>query len=116
MRNGSTPAFSGPTRAEALRNRQKGVQSSRFGRVDLFLLLLPVRSRIEFTMNVAMWGKALRVIPRISHDEWNALDVISKWLIAARSAVLVITFIPACMVGLLALRDGKFDGVLWLIM
>ena len=35
-------------------------------------------------MNVAMWGKALRVIPRISKDEWNHLDVISKWLIANR--------------------------------
>jgi 1,4-dihydroxy-2-naphthoate octaprenyltransferase len=67
-------------------------------------------------MNIAMWGKALRVIPRISHEEWSALDVISKWLIAARSAVLVITFIPACMAGLLALRDGKFDGPLWLVM
>jgi len=53
-------------------------------------------------MNVAMWGKALRVIPRISQDDWRTLDVISKWLIAARSAVLVITFIPACMAGLLA--------------
>ncbi len=22
-------------------------------------------------LNVAMWGRALRVIPRISKDEWN---------------------------------------------
>ncbi len=22
-------------------------------------------------MNVAMWGRALRIIPRISQDEWN---------------------------------------------
>jgi 1,4-dihydroxy-2-naphthoate polyprenyltransferase len=65
-------------------------------------------------MDVAMWGKALRVIPRISKDDWNALDVISRWLIAARSAVLVITFIPACMAGILAFRDGKFDGPLFL--
>lgn len=67
-------------------------------------------------MNVAMWGKALRVIPRISQEEWSALDIISKWLIAARSAVLVITFIPACMAGILAYREGKFDGGLWLLM
>jgi 1,4-dihydroxy-2-naphthoate octaprenyltransferase len=67
-------------------------------------------------MNIAMWGKALQVIPRISKDEWNALDVISKWLIAARGAVLIITFIPAVMVGLLAWRDGRFDWGLWLLM
>lgn len=67
-------------------------------------------------MNIAMWGKALRVIPRISKDEWNALDVISRWLIAARSAVLIITFIPACIAGIFAYRDGKFDFGLWLLM
>ena len=26
-------------------------------------------------MNVAMWGKAVNVIPRVSKDEWDALDV-----------------------------------------
>ena len=43
-------------------------------------------------MNVAMWVKALRVIPRIDKDEWNHLDVISKWLISTRAAVLIMTF------------------------
>jgi 1,4-dihydroxy-2-naphthoate polyprenyltransferase len=66
-------------------------------------------------MNIAMWGKALRVIPRISKDEWSTLDLISRWLIAARSAVLIITFIPALMAGILAYRDGKFDFSLWLL-
>ncbi len=64
-------------------------------------------------MNVAMWVKALRVIPRISKDEWDGLDVVSRWLIATRSAVLVITFIPAALAGLLAWRAGKFDLGLW---
>jgi 1,4-dihydroxy-2-naphthoate polyprenyltransferase len=66
-------------------------------------------------MNVAMWVKALRVIPRISKDEWNGLDIISRWLIATRSAVLVITFISAALAGLLAYRVGKFDLGLWLL-
>ena len=44
-------------------------------------------------MNIAMWGKALRTIPRISKDEWNALDIVSKFLIASRAGVLIITFI-----------------------
>jgi len=60
-----------------------------------------------------MWVQALRVIPRISRDEWDRLDVISRWLIAARGAVLVITFISAGIAGLLAARDGLFDPLLW---
>jgi len=64
-------------------------------------------------MNVAMWGRALRVIPRISKEEWNGLDVVSRWLIATRSAVLVMTLISSTIAGLLALRDRAFDPLLW---
>jgi 1,4-dihydroxy-2-naphthoate polyprenyltransferase len=67
-------------------------------------------------MNVAMWGKALRIIPRISKEEWNHLDVISKWLISTRAAVLIMTFISAAIAGLLAILAGKFDFVPWLLM
>ena len=66
-------------------------------------------------MNVSMWLKAVNVIPRVSKDEWNALDVISRWLIATRSAVLVMTFISAAIAGLLAARDGHFHFLLWLL-
>ena len=64
-------------------------------------------------MNVGMWVQALRVIPRISRADWDRLDVISRWLIAGRGAVLVITFISAGVAGLLAARDGAFDPLLW---
>jgi 1,4-dihydroxy-2-naphthoate polyprenyltransferase len=67
-------------------------------------------------MNVSMWAKALQVIPRISKNEWLKLDVISKWLIATRSAVLIITFIPAVLAGILAFRDGQFNFGLWAVM
>jgi 1,4-dihydroxy-2-naphthoate octaprenyltransferase len=67
-------------------------------------------------MNVAMWAKALRTIPRITKDEWNGLDVISRWLIASRAGVLVITFISAGVSGLLAYRAGQFSLGLWLLM
>src|SRR5512136_870412 len=67
-------------------------------------------------MNVAMWGRALRVIPRISKDEWNHLDVISKWLISTRAAVLIMTFISGAIAGLLAILAGKFDFAPWLLM
>jgi 1,4-dihydroxy-2-naphthoate octaprenyltransferase len=67
-------------------------------------------------MNTAMWIKALRVIPQLDREEWDALDIISKWLVASRSAVLVITFIPAAIAGILAIRADKFDLVLWLVL
>lgn len=66
-------------------------------------------------MNVGMWLQALRVIPRLSRDEWARLDHISRWLVAARGAVLVITFISAGVAGLLAIRDGGFDAGLWVL-
>lgn len=62
-----------------------------------------------------MWIRALRVIPRIGKPEWDALDLVSRWLIATRGAVLVITFISAGIAGLLAARDGRFDPVLWVL-
>ena len=67
-------------------------------------------------MNFAMWKKALNVIPEVSKEEWDALDVISKWLIATRAAVLVMTFISAALAGLFAWRDGSFAFVPWLML
>jgi 1,4-dihydroxy-2-naphthoate octaprenyltransferase len=64
-------------------------------------------------MNIAMWKKALEVIPRLNKEEWNALDIISRWLIATRAAVLIITFIAAAIAGLLAYRDGMFHLGAW---
>jgi len=63
-----------------------------------------------------MWSQALRIIPRISKDEWNRLDVISKWLIATRAAVLIMTFISAAIAGLFAIRDDKFNLGLWVLL
>ena len=59
--------------------------------------------------NVAMWAKAVHVIPRVSKEEWDALDLVSRWLIATRSAVLVMTFISAAIAGLLAAARRAFD-------
>jgi len=67
-------------------------------------------------VNVSMWGKALRIIPRLSKDEWDQLDVVAKWLIATRAAVLIMTFISAAIAGILAFRDGMFNFWLWLLL
>ncbi len=66
-------------------------------------------------MNVSMWIKALRIIPRISREEWEKLDVISRWLIATRSAVFIMTFLSAAIGGILAFKEGKFDFWLWFL-
>jgi 1,4-dihydroxy-2-naphthoate polyprenyltransferase len=65
-------------------------------------------------MNFAMWKKALNVIPEVSKEEWEKLDVISRWLISTRAAVLIMTFISAALAGLFAWRDGSFSFVPWL--
>lgn len=63
-----------------------------------------------------MWKKALQVIPRISKEEWDSLDVISKWLISTRAAVLIMTFISAAIAGILAFQQGKFRLGPWLLL
>ena len=65
-------------------------------------------------MNISMWIKALKVIPSISKEEWDQLDIVSKWLISTRAAVLVMTFISAALAGLFAFRDGHFSLLPWL--
>jgi 1,4-dihydroxy-2-naphthoate octaprenyltransferase len=59
-------------------------------------------------MNFDMWGKALRIIPKVSKSEWQKLDPIAKWLIATRSAVFIMTAFSAMVGGILALADHKF--------
>lgn len=44
-------------------------------------------------MNFSMWRKALTVIPDVSKEEWDALDIISKWLISTCAAVLIMTLL-----------------------
>ncbi len=67
-------------------------------------------------MNVGMWGKALRGIPRLDKTEWKKLDVIARWLIATRAAVLIMTFLSAAIAGILAVRDGHFNAADWIVM
>ena len=67
-------------------------------------------------MNVGMWWKAVRVIPRIDKEEWQRLDVVARWLISTRAAVLLMTFISAALAGLFALRDGQFDLGRWALL
>lgn len=61
----------------------------------------------------SMWAKALYKMPRLDKEEWDQLDLISRWLIATRAAVLMLTFTSSAIGGLLAWKDGRFDLGLW---
>lgn len=61
-----------------------------------------------------MWQKALNVIPEVSKDEWDHLDLVSRWLISTRAAVLIMTFLSAALAGIFALRAGAFQLLPWL--
>ena len=63
--------------------------------------------------NIRMWGKALTVMPRIDKNEWDALDIVSRWLIATRAAVIIMTFTSAAFAGILAYKAGQFNWLLW---
>lgn len=67
-------------------------------------------------INPAMWLKALQVIPHVSQGEWARLDVISKWLISTRAAVLIMTFLSGAIAGILAYQQGSFNLWYWVLL
>jgi 1,4-dihydroxy-2-naphthoate octaprenyltransferase len=67
-------------------------------------------------INFKMWGKALTELVKMEDKaEWDRLDVISKWLIATRSAVTVVTLYACVIAGLLAWRAGHFNWLTFLV-
>ena len=67
-------------------------------------------------IDFGMWSKALQGVPRISKEEWDRLDLVSRWLIATRAMALVLSFISATIAGLLALQAGEFNFWVWLLL
>lgn len=62
-------------------------------------------------LSFSMWGKALRIIPRVSKKEWDVLDPISRWLIASRSAVFIMTAFSVFVGAVLAVNDKQFAWI-----
>jgi 1,4-dihydroxy-2-naphthoate octaprenyltransferase len=63
-----------------------------------------------------MWKKASwELIKMDDKKEWDSLDVISKWLIATRSAVTMVTVYSSIIAGVLAWKDGIFELLPWLV-
>ncbi len=68
-------------------------------------------------INFSMWRKASwQLIKMDDKKEWDSLDVVSKWLIATRSAVTLVTVYSCVIAGLLAWRDGNFSWIPFLIL
>lgn len=67
-------------------------------------------------INFDMWRKASwQLIKMEDKKEWDALDVVSKWLIATRSAVTLVTVYSCVIAGILAARNGHFSWLPFLI-
>ncbi|MFH1523348.1 MAG: prenyltransferase, partial [Chloroflexota bacterium] len=67
-------------------------------------------------INFAMWKTALSTLVKMEKkEEWDGLDIVSKWLIATRSAVTIVTLYSCVIGGLLAWRYGHFAWLLWII-
>ena len=67
-------------------------------------------------INFSMWKTALWTLVKVdSKEEWDKLDIVSKWLIATRSAVTMVTIYSCIIAGLLAWRDGHFAWAPWVI-
>jgi 1,4-dihydroxy-2-naphthoate octaprenyltransferase len=70
------------------------------------------------SVNVRTWWTALqRPIKMYEKREWDALDLVSKWLIATRGTVTQLTACAGLLAGLLAWHDGRaFAPLTWLVM
>ena len=67
-------------------------------------------------INFKMWKTAISSLVKMDgKEEWDRLDIISKWLIATRSAVTTVTVYACAIPGLLALRDHHFSFLPWLV-
>jgi 1,4-dihydroxy-2-naphthoate polyprenyltransferase len=67
-------------------------------------------------INFSMWKQALSSLVKMDKKEdWDKLDIVSKWLIATRSAVTTVTLYSCGIGGLLAWRAGHFAWLPWII-
>lgn len=69
--------------------------------------------KLKQVLNI--WLKALPSVPFVSKEEWESLDILSKWLIASRASFFPITLISCGIGGLWAYRGGEFQLFPWLI-
>lgn len=66
-------------------------------------------------IHFALWWKVFSRVPRVDRESWEALDPISRWLIASRGIALTMTLVSCLIAGALAWRDGLFHAPLFLL-
>ncbi len=62
-----------------------------------------------------MWRRAARLMPRISAEEWTALDPVGRWLLSSRSSSIVMIAISALIGGVLSFRFAVISIAIWLV-
>jgi len=67
-------------------------------------------------IDLGTWLTALQKPIKLQEkQEWDRLDLISRWLIATRGTVTQLTVFACVIAGLLAWRDGHFAWLPWLV-
>lgn len=61
--------------------------------------------------------KALVGVPRVTKDQWRDLDLLTRWLIATRASVFILTILSVGIAGILAysLERANFDFPIFLL-
>lgn len=62
------------------------------------------------------WREAVTGIPRVDAEGWTRTGLVTRWLVAARAAVLVMTLLSAVIAAILAWREDGFDWVVFAVM
>jgi 1,4-dihydroxy-2-naphthoate octaprenyltransferase len=60
-------------------------------------------------MSQALWIQALKTVPKVNKEQWQTSNILTKWLVATRFSVTIMTFSSAFIGILLALSDGAID-------
>lgn len=59
-----------------------------------------------------LWRQALSTVPQVDKPQWETLGLVTRWLIASRFSVTLMTFTSAFIGILLACIAGDVDGLL----
>jgi len=60
-------------------------------------------------MSEAIWVQALRTVPQVNKTQWDTFGIFTRWLIASRFSVTIMTFSSAMIGILIALSHGSID-------
>jgi 1,4-dihydroxy-2-naphthoate octaprenyltransferase len=63
-------------------------------------------------MSQATWLQALRTVPQVNKEMWTSLNGFTRWLVASRFSVTIMTFTSAFIGIILAAKDGPIDPLL----